>query len=86
MNQSKPAMPAIPAPAVCLTCCALQAVADAMRIQYGGSANDKNCHELGACEDIDGFLVGGACKGLAGTSASSHAASQTSRNFVLKTS
>ena len=36
-------------------------VADAMRIQYGGSANDKNCHDLAAGEDVDGFLVGGAC-------------------------
>ena len=26
-------------------------VADAMRIQYGGSANDKNCHELAAGAD-----------------------------------
>ena len=36
-------------------------VADAVRIQYGGSVNDKNCDELAACPDIDGFLVGGAC-------------------------
>jgi triosephosphate isomerase len=36
-------------------------VADAVRIQYGGSANADNCHELGSCPDIDGFLVGGAC-------------------------
>lgn len=36
-------------------------VADAMRIQYGGSANDKNCHDLAAGADVDGFLVGGAC-------------------------
>lgn len=36
-------------------------VADGMRIQYGGSANDKNCHDLAAGEDVDGFLVGGAC-------------------------
>ena len=36
-------------------------VADAVRIQYGGSVNDKNAAELAACPDIDGFLVGGAC-------------------------
>jgi triosephosphate isomerase len=35
-------------------------VADAIRIQYGGSANAKNAPELSACPDIDGFLVGGA--------------------------
>lgn len=35
-------------------------VAQATRIMYGGSANIKNCRALGACEDIDGFLVGGA--------------------------
>jgi len=37
-----------------------QATADAIRIQYGGSANAKNAPELSACPDIDGFLVGGA--------------------------
>jgi len=31
-----------------------------VRIQYGCSANAKNAPELSACEDIDGFLVGGA--------------------------
>jgi len=36
------------------------AVADALRIQYGGSANDKNAADLAAGPDIDGFLVGGA--------------------------
>jgi len=36
------------------------ATADAIRIQYGGSANAKNAPELSACPDIDGFLVGGA--------------------------
>jgi len=36
------------------------AVADAIRIQYGGSANAKNAGELSAMPDIDGFLVGGA--------------------------
>jgi len=35
-------------------------VADAIRIQYGGSANAKNAPELSAMPDIDGFLVGGA--------------------------
>merc|ERR1719230_2309431 len=34
--------------------------ADAIRIQYGGSANAKNAPELAAMPDIDGFLVGGA--------------------------
>lgn len=36
------------------------AVADALRIQYGGSVNAKNCVELASQPDIDGFLVGGA--------------------------
>lgn len=35
-------------------------VADETRIQYGGSVSAKNCKELAACPDIDGFLVGGA--------------------------
>jgi len=35
-------------------------VAEAIRIQYGGSANAKNAAELSAMPDIDGFLVGGA--------------------------
>lgn len=35
-------------------------VADAVRIQYGGSANADNAAQLGAMADIDGFLVGGA--------------------------
>merc|ERR1719221_2151849 len=39
---------------------ASQAVADGIRIQYGGSANAKNAPELSAQPDIDGFLVGGA--------------------------
>ena len=34
--------------------------AQAVRIQYGGSANAKNAAELSACADVDGFLVGGA--------------------------
>mmetsp|Transcript_25623 Transcript_25623/g.28641 ORF Transcript_25623/g.28641 Transcript_25623/m.28641 type:complete len:312 (-) Transcript_25623:40-975(-) len=37
-----------------------QHTADAIRIQYGGSANAANAPELSACPDIDGFLVGGA--------------------------
>jgi len=36
------------------------AVADAVRIQYGGSANAENVDALLAGADIDGFLVGGA--------------------------
>jgi len=36
------------------------AVADAVRIQYGGSANKDNAADLLAGQDIDGFLVGGA--------------------------
>ncbi|KAJ3338343.1 pH-response regulator protein palA/rim20 [Gonapodya sp. JEL0774] len=35
-------------------------VAEATRIQYGGSVNEKNCVELAKKPDIDGFLVGGA--------------------------
>merc|ERR1712045_813751 len=35
-------------------------VAEAIRIQYGGSANAKNAPELSAQPDVDGFLVGGA--------------------------
>jgi len=34
--------------------------AEAMRIQYGGSVSAKNCNELAALPDVDGFLVGGA--------------------------
>merc|ERR1712072_178237 len=36
------------------------AVAGAIRIQYGGSANAGNAAALSAMPDIDGFLVGGA--------------------------
>ena len=36
------------------------AVADDMRIQYGGSVKPGNAAELLACPDIDGALVGGA--------------------------
>jgi triosephosphate isomerase len=37
-----------------------QAVADAVRVLYGGSMNPKNAAELIAQEDIDGGLIGGA--------------------------
>jgi len=37
-----------------------QAVADQIRIQYGGSVTAKNAPELFAMTDIDGALVGGA--------------------------
>ena len=37
-----------------------EGVADAIRIQYGGSANAKNAPDLSAQPDVDGFLVGGA--------------------------
>merc|ERR1712232_466990 len=36
------------------------AVANRVRIQYGGSANPANCADLIKQPDIDGFLVGGA--------------------------
>ena len=36
------------------------AVAENVRIIYGGSVSTKNCKDLMAKEDIDGFLVGGA--------------------------
>ena len=35
-------------------------IADQIRIIYGGSVNSKNCYQLIACPNIDGFLVGGA--------------------------
>lgn len=35
-------------------------IANSTRIIYGGSVNAKNCDELIAERDIDGFLVGGA--------------------------
>ena len=35
-------------------------VADQLRIQYGGSVNEKNAAALLSCPDIDGALVGGA--------------------------
>mmetsp|Transcript_36742 Transcript_36742/g.79599 ORF Transcript_36742/g.79599 Transcript_36742/m.79599 type:complete len:256 (+) Transcript_36742:90-857(+) len=39
------------------------AIANSVRILYGGSVNAKNCKALGEMPDIDGFLVGGAsCK------------------------
>jgi len=34
--------------------------AEATRILYGGSVNEKNCKDLAKEADIDGFLVGGA--------------------------
>ena len=37
-----------------------EAVANAMRIQYGGSVKPENVKELMGCPDIDGALVGGA--------------------------
>ncbi|OPX24447.1 MAG: triose-phosphate isomerase [Planctomycetales bacterium 4484_123] len=37
-----------------------QAIAEAMRIQYGGSVKPKNAEALLACPDVDGALVGGA--------------------------
>ena len=36
------------------------AVAQQLRLLYGGSVNDKNCAALATQPDIDGFLVGGA--------------------------
>jgi triosephosphate isomerase len=36
------------------------AVAQAVRVLYGGSVKANNCVELAACADVDGFLVGGA--------------------------
>ena len=36
------------------------AVAENVRIIYGGSVSTKNCDDLIKKEDIDGFLVGGA--------------------------
>jgi len=35
-------------------------VAESVRILYGGSVKSGNCVEIGALEDVDGFLVGGA--------------------------
>eukprot|EP01067_Filipodium_phascolosomae_P007793 Filipodium_phascolosomae@DN63_c0_g1_i1.p1 len=35
-------------------------VAEKLRILYGGSVTEKNCAELIALADVDGFLVGGA--------------------------
>ena len=37
-----------------------KAAADALTIQYGGSMNAKNAHELLAQPDVDGGLIGGA--------------------------
>jgi triosephosphate isomerase len=36
------------------------AVAQSVRVLYGGSVKANNCVELAACADVDGFLVGGA--------------------------
>ncbi|GIX65261.1 triose-phosphate isomerase TPI-I [Babesia caballi] len=35
------------------------AVAESVRIVYGGSVNEANCHELLGVPNMDGFLVGG---------------------------
>ncbi len=43
-----------------------EAVAQTMRIQYGGSTNEKNIGELMAMPDIDGALIGGASLKLDG--------------------
>lgn len=43
-----------------LLLCTIQAIANGMTIQYGGSMNEKNCAELLAKENIDGGLIGGA--------------------------
>ncbi len=45
-----------------------EAVAQAIRIQYGGSANEKNIGELMSMPDIDGALIGGASLKLDGFS------------------
>ena len=37
-----------------------QAVADAVRILYGGSVKPANAREFMALEDVDGGLIGGA--------------------------
>ncbi len=42
--------------------------AQAIRIQYGGSANEKNIGELMSMPDIDGALIGGASLKLDGFS------------------
>jgi len=36
------------------------AIADKVRILYGGSVSPSNCAALGELPDVDGFLVGGA--------------------------
>lgn len=35
-------------------------VAEKVRILYGGSVTPDNCGDLIKCDDVDGFLVGGA--------------------------
>ncbi|CDJ37485.1 triosephosphate isomerase [Eimeria tenella] len=37
-----------------------EAVAEELRIVYGGSVSEQNCEALLRCTDVDGFLVGGA--------------------------
>lgn len=45
-----------------------EAVAQNIRVQYGGSANEKNIGELMSMPDIDGALIGGASLKLDGFS------------------
>lgn len=40
--------------------CVSPQTADSQRIIYGGSVSPDNCYQLIKCNDIDGFLVGGA--------------------------
>ena len=40
-------------------CPFLAEVSESLRILYGGSVTGGNCRELGACEDLDGFLFDG---------------------------
>lgn len=44
----------------CIASVYSQAAADGITIQYGGSMNAKNAHELLAQPDVDGGLIGGA--------------------------
>jgi triosephosphate isomerase (TIM) len=43
-----------------LTTILSEAVAQSTPILYGGSCNAQNAHDLFACEDVDGGLIGGA--------------------------
>lgn len=54
-------------------------IAEAIRIQYGGSVTPANASLLLACPDIDGALVGGASLDAAGFTAIVAAASRLSR-------